>query len=95
VPLGVLERVPAALALAGEVAEHGNTNSLSDAGVAALTLMTGAEGAYYNVLINLATLATLPGGIPPDLRPRAVDAMARSETAAARTRTTVRQRLES
>ena len=47
------------------------------------------------MLINLATLATLPGGIPPDVRPRAVDAMARSETAAARTRTTVRQRLES
>ncbi len=94
VPLGVLERVPAALELAGEVAEHGNTNSLSDAGVAALTLMTGAEGAYYNVLINLATLATLPGGIPPDLRPRAADAMARSEAAAARTRTAVRQRLE-
>ena len=34
-------------------AEKGNQNSLSDAGVAALTARTCAEGAYYNVLINL------------------------------------------
>jgi glutamate formiminotransferase/formiminotetrahydrofolate cyclodeaminase len=38
------------------VAEKGNRNSLSDAGVAALSARTCAEGAYYNVLINLAGL---------------------------------------
>jgi glutamate formiminotransferase/formiminotetrahydrofolate cyclodeaminase len=94
VPLSVLERVPAALDLAAEVAEHGNANSLSDAGVAALTLMAGAEGAYYNVLINLAALAELPeAAAPADLRPRADAALARCETAAAAIRTSVRRRL--
>ena len=94
VPLSVLERVPAALDLAAEVAEHGNANSLSDAGVAALTLMAGAEGAYYNVLINLAALAELPeAAAPADLRPRADAALARCETAATTIRTSVRRRL--
>ncbi len=100
VPLSVLEHVPPALALAGEVATGGNANSLSDAGVAGLTLMAGAEGAYYNVLINLAALAALPAAtapgaaIPVDLRPRATAALARCESAAAATRALVRGRLE-
>jgi glutamate formiminotransferase/formiminotetrahydrofolate cyclodeaminase len=36
-----------------DVATRGNENARSDAGVAALTAETCAEGAYYNVLINL------------------------------------------
>lgn len=56
VPLGVLERTVRAAELAREVVEHGNRNSLSDAGVAALAARACAEGAYYNVLINLAGL---------------------------------------
>jgi glutamate formiminotransferase/formiminotetrahydrofolate cyclodeaminase len=56
VPLGVLERTVRAVELAGEVVERGNRNSLSDAGVAALAARGCAEGAYYNVLINLAGL---------------------------------------
>ena len=90
VPLSVLESVPAALALAAEVAEHGNANSLSDAGVAALTLMAGAEGAYYNVLINLAALAGLPEAAAPDVPTCArapTAALARCEAAAAAIRT--------
>ena len=39
--------------LAKEVAEKGNRNSASDAGVAALEAWTGVEGALMNVLINL------------------------------------------
>ncbi len=58
VPLGVLERTHAALELAEIAAEKGNQNSLSDAGVAALAGRTCAEGAYYNVLINLQSLET-------------------------------------
>jgi len=53
VPLDVLEKCIAALELAKEVVLHGNKNSVSDAGVAGLTAQTGAEGAYYNVKINL------------------------------------------
>ena len=95
VPLSVLEKAPAALALAGEVAAGGNANSLSDSGVAALTLMAGAEGAWYNVLINLAALAALPGAATPaDLRQRADAALARCEESAAATRALVRARLQ-
>lgn len=95
VPLSVLEKAPAALALAGEVAAGGNANSLSDAGVAGLTLMAGAEGAWYNVLINLAALAALPGAAAPaDLRQRADAALARCEESAAATRALVRARLQ-
>jgi glutamate formiminotransferase/formiminotetrahydrofolate cyclodeaminase len=53
IPLEVTEKCVAALKLAREVALIGNQNSLSDAGVAGLTAQAGAEGAYYNVLINL------------------------------------------
>jgi glutamate formiminotransferase/formiminotetrahydrofolate cyclodeaminase len=56
VPLGVLSRSVRTCELAEQVAEHGNRNSLSDAGVAALAACACAEGAYYNVLINLADL---------------------------------------
>jgi len=53
VPYHVLENCISALELSKEVATHGNKNSLSDAGVAALTAEAGAYGAYYNVKINL------------------------------------------
>ena len=52
VPLRVLERTVDAIA-AAEVAATGNRNARSDAGVAALTAAAAAEGAFYNVLINL------------------------------------------
>lgn len=53
VPMDVLEKSLQALTLAKDIALHGNKNSLSDAGVAGLSAQTAAEGAYYNVLINL------------------------------------------
>lgn len=53
-PLATLERTIPALDCAMAVAEHGNPNSLSDAGVAGLMARAAAMGAYYNVLINLA-----------------------------------------
>lgn len=53
IPLGVLELCPRLLELASEVADKGNQNSLSDAGVAGLMARAAAYGAYYNVLINL------------------------------------------
>jgi glutamate formiminotransferase/formiminotetrahydrofolate cyclodeaminase len=99
VPFGVLDRVPAALHLAAEVATDGNANSLSDAGVAALTLLTGAEGAYYNVLINLNALKGLDPGDDPEFSPRtraeATRLMAECGRLADAIRAQVRHRLES
>lgn len=56
VPLTVLARALEAVQLAELVAEKGNPNTLSDAGVAGLTARAAAEGAYYNVLINLPSV---------------------------------------
>jgi glutamate formiminotransferase/formiminotetrahydrofolate cyclodeaminase len=53
VPLSVLKRTVEAARIARVVAERGNKNSASDAGVAALSARTAAEGAYLNVRINL------------------------------------------
>jgi len=52
VPLRVLERCLPALDTV-DVAVRGNANARSDAGVGALVLRACAEGAYYNVNINL------------------------------------------
>jgi len=54
VPFGVLKRSKEAAELAKTVAENGNKNSVSDAGVAALCADTAAVGAYLNVIINLS-----------------------------------------
>ncbi len=54
VPLEVLENAVEAVALAVIAAAKGNRNSVSDAGVAGLAGQAAGEGAYYNVLINLA-----------------------------------------
>jgi glutamate formiminotransferase/formiminotetrahydrofolate cyclodeaminase len=53
VPLVVLEKSIPLLELAKLVGMKGNKNSLSDAGVAGLTAEAAAEGACYNVKINL------------------------------------------
>jgi len=53
VPLEVMRKCLAGLELCAEVAEKGNKNSISDAGVAALQFEAGAKGAMLNVLINL------------------------------------------
>jgi glutamate formiminotransferase/formiminotetrahydrofolate cyclodeaminase len=57
VPLNVLRRTWEAAQLARRIAEKGNKNSVSDAGVAALTARAAAEGAYLNVAINLPGIA--------------------------------------
>jgi formiminotetrahydrofolate cyclodeaminase len=57
VPLTVMKKGVASLELALVVAQKGNENSISDAGVAGLTGMAAVEGASYNVRINLRNLA--------------------------------------
>lgn len=56
VPLSVLQRTLPAVELAELVVQKGNPNTLSDAGVAGQMARAAAEGAYYNVLINLPSV---------------------------------------
>lgn len=56
VPLRVMRHVIDALALTKLVAEKGNSNSVSDAGVSALMLHAACEGAALNVQINLSAI---------------------------------------
>ncbi|MEN8006975.1 MAG: glutamate formimidoyltransferase [Candidatus Krumholzibacteriota bacterium] len=99
VPLSVLEKVPALLEISGEVGRIGNANSLSDAGVAALAAMAGAEGAYYNVLINLDSLRELDQSAAPDFiastRKKAAAALETCENLSAEIRKRIRGNLES
>ncbi|MEO5814796.1 MAG: glutamate formimidoyltransferase [Gemmatimonadaceae bacterium] len=56
VPLETAQACAAVAELALAVAERGNTNAASDAGVAALLADAGCVGASYNVRINVASL---------------------------------------
>ncbi len=99
VPLSVLEHAAQVLDLAAEVGAIGNENSLSDAGVAVLCAAAAAEGAYYNVLINLAALTDLDASADPGFvtqaRARSNDLMGVCEEKARAARQTIRGRLES
>lgn len=53
VPLTILRRVPPVMKLARRVVESGLESSVSDGGVAAALARAAAEGAFYNVKINL------------------------------------------
>jgi len=57
VPLAVLERVPKLLHLAVMATQKGNTNATSDAATAGSLAFAAAEGAYFNVLINLTGIS--------------------------------------
>jgi len=54
VPLETAKLSLQVMKLAEEIAEKGNVNSVSDAGVAALMAKAAIEGALYNVKINLS-----------------------------------------
>ncbi len=56
VPLAVLKLAPRALEICLAMAQRGNQNSLSDAGVGGLMALACAQGTYYNVLINLGSI---------------------------------------
>ena len=60
VPLATAEACAEVLALAGQVAAHGNRNAASDAAVAALLAHAGLRGAARNVRINLGSLQDEP-----------------------------------
>ncbi len=56
VPLTVMKKSREALTLALVVAQKGNSNSISDAGVAGLVGYAAIEGAGYNVRINVKSI---------------------------------------
>lgn len=56
VPLETARLCAQAAVLAAAVAAKGNTNAVSDAGVAALLAEAGCRGAVYNVLVNVSSL---------------------------------------
>lgn len=56
VPLEVMKTAFAAMPVAKAMAEEGNPNSITDAGVGASALFSGIYGAYLNVLINIKDL---------------------------------------
>lgn len=56
VPLTVMDRSVQAMELAREIAELGNPNAVSDAGVAGLMGYAAVKGAAYNVQINLLSI---------------------------------------
>jgi glutamate formiminotransferase/formiminotetrahydrofolate cyclodeaminase len=98
IPLSVLERTAELSALVAEIATIGNRNSLSDAGVGGLVAMAAAEGAFYNVLINLDGLEELDQSAEPEFaeetRKRAREALEKCEEHAQATRRAVRAKLE-
>ncbi len=57
VPLTVMNKALAALKMIETVANKGNENSITDAGVAGLMAMASIEGAGYNVKINLTSIS--------------------------------------
>jgi glutamate formiminotransferase / formiminotetrahydrofolate cyclodeaminase len=56
IPLKVMETAFPAFELLGNMAEHGNPNSVSDAGVGALAVRSCIKGAFLNVKINASGL---------------------------------------
>ena len=62
IPYKTIELSLKAVSLSEKIAKIGNTNALSDAGVAALTAQSGAAAAYLNVKINLSGLSDVEFG---------------------------------
>ncbi len=56
IPFKVMQKSYEAMAIVKAMAENGNPNSVSDAGVGALCIRTAVYGAYLNVQINSAGL---------------------------------------
>jgi formiminotetrahydrofolate cyclodeaminase len=75
VPLAVMEKCVDVIRLSKVVAEKGNKNAVSDAGVAALMGRAGAHAARLNVLINLGWIDAEQHGEFVEKANRALEAM--------------------
>lgn len=83
VPLETARLCAQAAGLAATVAAKGNTNAVTDAGVAALLAEAGCKGAAYNVRINVASLSDKSAGAHLDREARALVADASAAAAEA------------
>jgi glutamate formiminotransferase/formiminotetrahydrofolate cyclodeaminase len=83
VPLETARACAEVAELALAVAERGNTNAVSDAGVAALLAEAGCVGASYNVRINVGSLSDKSRGA--QLSAQAIDYVKRTRDLAKRT----------
>lgn len=91
-PFETLELSLPAVELAQQVAKVGNINALSDAGVAALTALTGAKAAYYNILINVKGVTTQ--AFADDILAKSESIMSRIETLAQAVEQDIKARLK-
>ncbi len=91
VPFQTLELAWEAMQLADQVADAGNSNALSDAGVAALTALSAAKAADYNILINLA--GSSDDVFKTDITARAQELVQKCQRLAAAIETKVRNRI--
>ncbi|WP_159561119.1 cyclodeaminase/cyclohydrolase family protein [Streptococcus halichoeri] len=55
-PFEMMSKIVEAIEVTNRAVGHSNTNAASDLGVAALNLKAGLQGAWLNVLINLAAI---------------------------------------
>ncbi len=84
VPLDTLRAARDVAGLAARAAEAGNRNAASDAGVAALLAGAAAQGAAYNVRINVAAMPDKASGAPLLEEARLLLAAAEADVARAR-----------
>lgn len=77
--------------LADKVADAGNVNALSDAGVAALTALSAAKAAEYNILINLSSSSD--EAFKSDIKTRAEGLASKCRNLAAAIETKIRGRI--
>jgi glutamate formiminotransferase/formiminotetrahydrofolate cyclodeaminase len=81
VPLETARLCVSVAELAARVAEKGNTNAVTDAGVAALLAEAACKGAAWNVRVNVASLSDRSAGA--QLEREAIDLVAAASHAAA------------
>lgn len=91
IPLRVMKQSLAAMELALVVAQKGNVNSISDAGVAGLMAQAAIEGAGYNVRINLGSLTDQ--AFVEKMRQESSEIRAKGAMLAEKIRTTVEEKL--
>lgn len=91
IPLEVMRKSLEATRLAGDIAEIGNVNSVSDAGVGALMGRSAVEGAFFNVMINLPGIDDKD--LAGEIKEEAERVLAEADTEVARARKTVLEKI--